>query len=133
MQYTVQPGDSLWSIARRVCNDGLRWRDIVRSNPQIDPERLLVGQVLHIDSALVPAQPGMAAMGAVARLAALAGMAEAAVRAGMVAAADTAGMVEAAAMAGMAEAASRARSWRLEITWPSTRGMNSSRPCSFQR
>lgn len=63
MQYTVQPGDSLWSIARRVCNDGLRWRDIARSNPQIDPERLLVGQVLHIDSALVPAQPGMAAMG----------------------------------------------------------------------
>ena len=63
MQYTVQPGDSLWSIARHVCNDGLRWQEIARSNSLVNPDRLLVGQVIQIDRALIPTHPGMAAMG----------------------------------------------------------------------
>jgi hypothetical protein len=63
MQYIVQPGDSLWRIARRVCNDGLRWPDIARSNHLPHPHQLLVGQVLQIDSALMPRLPHQAALG----------------------------------------------------------------------
>jgi nucleoid-associated protein YgaU len=48
VQYIVQPGDSMWTIARRWFGDGVRWREIAGSNPDINPERLRVGQRLQL-------------------------------------------------------------------------------------
>lgn len=42
--YTIQRGDTLWSIAQRVYGDGQRWRDIIAVNPGLDATRLRVGQ-----------------------------------------------------------------------------------------
>lgn len=42
--YTVQRGDTLWSIATRTYGDGKRWRHIVSANQGLDPTRLRVGQ-----------------------------------------------------------------------------------------
>lgn len=44
----VQPGDTLWTIAARAYGDPTRWRDIAKSNPDIDPRRLVVGTRLLI-------------------------------------------------------------------------------------
>ncbi|MEM8783634.1 MAG: LysM domain-containing protein [Planctomycetota bacterium] len=44
--YTVQKGDTLWSIASRLYGDGQKHRDILAANPQVNPSRLLVGQTL---------------------------------------------------------------------------------------
>jgi hypothetical protein len=48
--WTVQPGDTLWHIARLVLGDGRRWREIHRLNWREvpDPERVLPGQVLRL-------------------------------------------------------------------------------------
>lgn len=47
-QYTVQPGQSLWSIAAEVLGDGNRYREILELNPQLrgDPGRIVPGQDL---------------------------------------------------------------------------------------
>lgn len=42
--YTVQRGDTLWSIAARNYNDGHKWRDIQAANPGLQPNKLRVGQ-----------------------------------------------------------------------------------------
>ena len=45
--YTVQFGDSLWSIATRFFRDPWRWAEILQRNPQIsNPELLFAGDVL---------------------------------------------------------------------------------------
>ena len=44
--YTIQKGDTLWSIATRVYGNGQRWQDIAAANPSVDPKRLIVGQQL---------------------------------------------------------------------------------------
>jgi len=45
--YTVQPGDSLWSIATRFFREPWRWADLLQRNPQIsNPERLFPGDLL---------------------------------------------------------------------------------------
>jgi len=46
--YTVQPGDSLWVIARRFLNDGSRFGEIARLNNIPNPNRIFVGQVLKL-------------------------------------------------------------------------------------
>ena len=46
--YTVQRGDTLWSIASRHYGSGKRWRDIVNANPGLVPERMAVGQSLRM-------------------------------------------------------------------------------------
>ena len=46
--YTVQRGDDMWSIARKVYGDRDRWDAVARANPTVDPQRLRVGQVLRI-------------------------------------------------------------------------------------
>lgn len=46
--YTVQRGDTLWSIALRVYGDGQRWKDIVAANPGMVPEKLRVGQTINL-------------------------------------------------------------------------------------
>ena len=48
VEYVVQPGDSMWTIARRWFGAGIRWREIADGNPDIDPERLKVGQRLRL-------------------------------------------------------------------------------------
>jgi nucleoid-associated protein YgaU len=49
-QYTVEPGDTLSSIAERFLGDAERWRAIFQANrEQIeDPDRIFVGQVLRV-------------------------------------------------------------------------------------
>lgn len=44
--YTVQRGDTLWSIAHRVYGSGQRWKDIAAANSISDPKRMSVGQTL---------------------------------------------------------------------------------------
>ncbi len=48
--YTVQPGDSLWSIATRFFREPWRWADILQRNPQIsNPEQFFPGDLLVLD------------------------------------------------------------------------------------
>jgi LysM repeat protein len=46
--YTIAPGDTLGEIATRLYGDATRWRVIARANPGLDPNRLLVGQVIKL-------------------------------------------------------------------------------------
>jgi peptidoglycan DL-endopeptidase LytE len=44
--YTVQPGDTLWAIARR---HDLSLQQLMTANPQIrDPSRIYVGEVISL-------------------------------------------------------------------------------------
>lgn len=45
--YIVQPGDSMWKIARRV---SIPLDTLIQANPQINPEEILPGQVITIPS-----------------------------------------------------------------------------------
>lgn len=53
-RYSVQPGDTLWRIAR---NRGISIREILRYNPNVDPDRLRVGQILCLPPPRVPGAP----------------------------------------------------------------------------
>lgn len=47
--YTVQPGDSLSSIAGKLLGDPSRWNEIFNINPQIqDPNTITVGMILNV-------------------------------------------------------------------------------------
>ncbi len=46
--YTVQPNDSPWTIAQKVCGSGAKWSSIVTENNIADATRLRVGTVLRI-------------------------------------------------------------------------------------
>ena len=46
--YTVQRGDTLWSIAKRTYGDGTQYKKIVAANPTVKNERLMVGQTLTL-------------------------------------------------------------------------------------
>lgn len=52
--YTVQPGDSLWSIAQKELGDGSRWGEIYSANRGVignDPSLIHPGQVLTVPGA----------------------------------------------------------------------------------
>lgn len=49
--YTIARGDTLGEIASRLYGDATRWRVIARANPGLDPNRLLIGQVIKLPAA----------------------------------------------------------------------------------
>jgi len=46
--YTIRENDSLTSIARRHLKDGRRWREILRLNRALDPDRIFPGTRIRI-------------------------------------------------------------------------------------
>ena len=57
--YTVQPGDSLFSIAQQAYGDGNQWHKIYDANKQVignDPNLIRPGEVLYIPG-ITPQQP----------------------------------------------------------------------------
>lgn len=46
--YTVQPGDTLWAIAKRELNDGSKYSEIARLNNISNPNLIYPGQVLKL-------------------------------------------------------------------------------------
>jgi len=53
--YTVQRGDTMGKIAKKLLGSSKRWREVARANPQIDPNRLEAGMTIVV--------PGMAPQG----------------------------------------------------------------------
>ncbi|MFZ5953157.1 MAG: LysM peptidoglycan-binding domain-containing protein [Candidatus Rifleibacteriota bacterium] len=49
--YTVQRGDTLGKIAKRILGSSKRWRELARANPQVNPNKLNVGETLMIPGA----------------------------------------------------------------------------------
>lgn len=46
--YTIQKGDTLWSIAVSLLGDGQRWKDIKAANPGLDEKKLPIGKTISI-------------------------------------------------------------------------------------
>ena len=51
--YTVRSGDQIMTIARRLYGDTRHWQAIAKANPEVDPQKLRVGQTIR-----VPKDPG---------------------------------------------------------------------------
>jgi len=51
--YTVQPCDSLWSIAGRKYGNSSLWREVAAANPGADPDRLVPGQTLALPTVTI--------------------------------------------------------------------------------
>jgi N-acetylmuramoyl-L-alanine amidase len=50
--YTIQEGDTFWSIAQRDGVGGVTVEDLIVANPGVDPRKLRVGQVIKLGKAL---------------------------------------------------------------------------------
>jgi len=48
VSYTVSPGDNLWNIAVKTCNNGYAWVKTANENKLANPNLLLPGQMLKI-------------------------------------------------------------------------------------
>ncbi len=46
--YHVQQGDTFWKISQTQLGNGQRWREIVKLNPDANPNKLSVGQPIRI-------------------------------------------------------------------------------------
>ncbi|MEQ1893049.1 MAG: LysM peptidoglycan-binding domain-containing protein, partial [Planctomycetota bacterium] len=46
--HKVGQGENLWKIAARTLGDGKRWKEIAALNPNVNPDRLVLGQVLKL-------------------------------------------------------------------------------------
>ncbi len=46
--YTIQKGDTLWSIAKRLLGDGKRHKEILALNPGLEAKKLPVGKTIKI-------------------------------------------------------------------------------------
>jgi nucleoid-associated protein YgaU len=53
--WKVGTGENLWRIAERALGDGKRWGEIAKLNPRVDPDKLLLGQVLKLPAGSAPA------------------------------------------------------------------------------
>jgi 5'-nucleotidase len=49
--YTIARGDTLVEIAARLYGDAKKWRVIANANPGLNPNRLLIGQVIKLPAA----------------------------------------------------------------------------------
>lgn len=51
ISYTIQPGDTLWKIAKKYYGNGENWRKIYEDNVNVisDPNKIFVGQVIVIN------------------------------------------------------------------------------------
>ena len=47
-QYTIQKGDTLWSIAKTMLGDGKRYKEIVELNPGLEPTKLPIGKTIQL-------------------------------------------------------------------------------------
>jgi LysM repeat protein len=48
VNYTVAPGDSLWSIAAGHCASGMKWESLARFNHVTPPYTLTAGEVITL-------------------------------------------------------------------------------------
>ncbi|MEW5549970.1 peptidoglycan-binding protein [Peribacillus frigoritolerans] len=51
--YTIQEGDTLWSIAHKDGVGGVQVEDLIKANPGIDPTKLKIGQKINFGNAKV--------------------------------------------------------------------------------
>lgn len=49
--YTIQEGDTLWSIAHKDGAGGVQVEDLIKANPGIDPSKLQIGQKINFGNA----------------------------------------------------------------------------------
>ncbi|MBT2717961.1 peptidoglycan-binding protein [Bacillus sp. ISL-57] len=49
--YTIQEGDTLWSIAHKDGTGGVQVEDLIKANPGIDPTKLKIGQKINFGNA----------------------------------------------------------------------------------
>ncbi|MED3732571.1 peptidoglycan-binding protein [Geobacillus stearothermophilus] len=49
--YTIQEGDTFWSIAAKDGPEGITVEDLIAANPGVDPRNLKVGQVINLGRA----------------------------------------------------------------------------------
>ncbi|MEK4009863.1 LysM peptidoglycan-binding domain-containing protein [Peribacillus sp. FSL M8-0224] len=49
--YTIQEGDTLWSIAHKDGTGGVQVEDLIKANPGIDPTKLKIGQKINFENA----------------------------------------------------------------------------------
>jgi N-acetylmuramoyl-L-alanine amidase len=50
-KYTIQEGDTFWSIAAKDGPEGITVEDLIAANPGVDPRNLKVGQVINLGKA----------------------------------------------------------------------------------
>lgn len=56
-EYTVEKGDTLWSISQKFYNDGYKWSEIAKANNIQNPSDIEVGQKLTIPQQEVKSSP----------------------------------------------------------------------------